>query len=1207
MKRLLLLSILFTTVFLLDAQTFGPVSSNQTNVDPTSTLRTTGDYDVAMTGSGKALVAWTEIRELITAGPSNFEYYIIADVYDKGQLRSSGSHQIGVNFTSPPSNDGALFVNACATDIDGNYFVTVWSDANPSDPTRATIKGVLYTDGRIPGPSESFTVTTNAKPRSASVDIANDGSYVVAYTGTNDEIFARQYDNQGDPKAAIFKVNDTAPLAGRFLSNPQVGVNGAGEFVVIYERGLSTNRDIAGRRFAANGSPFGGAFTVASASGNQANASIAMAKTNSGSPYVISWVNYNSSPITIRAQQRTLGQGSSPSFQVNTTSVSNVNTTDASINLDGDFTVAWSRSSFTTEQYAQRFTNTGTNTRATLGDEISFSSGSELTVAMSDEPDDYHVFINIGNVNQSTLLMSAYAQDSPPSITTFTPADNATDVSLSSDIDIRFNEDISLINGNGVRLIKTSTGTEVLTNSSVQPSNNLLIDPIGSLESETGYHVTIAAGAIEDFAGNDFEGISGTTTYNFTTEGSSDNSPPTISSRIPEDNATEVSVTDNVLITFNENITIANASQVQLRRLSNNSEVASSKSVTNGNRIIINPNSSLANSTAYYVFIANGAVKDLAGNNFSGLTNTTGFNFTTAAPTDNTPPTITARNPADNAVNVPIASNVVITFSENISIANGSQVQLRRVSNNSEVAATKSRSGTNVTINPNSNLASNTAYYIYIANGAIKDIAGNNFVGITGNTAYNFTTAAPADNTPPMITARNPADDATDVAVNTNVTITFSENISLINPGVVRLRRSVGNGIIITSNSVTGNTLTINPNSDLANNTGYYITIDAGAIEDLAGNDFAGISGTTAYNFTTVAPADNTPPIVSSSVPNNGQTGVSVDLVNNEYTLQMSEPMKVSAAPGSAGVNYFLEIRKQVGAGSLLTKSFDVTNVNDVEITNDVITLKNIPTLEPEETYIVQYFTQSTQPLVDLADNPLASFINTTARTFTTAGPADNIPPTVVSLSPANGAINVDAEENLVITFSEPIQALSGNISLRLADFGTNLENISANSSKVQISGNVVTINPDLSFLRRSIEVRVAANAFADLAGNTFAGIAEDEWIFYNGDPNDNTAPAIVALSPVSGATGVSIDDQISVEFDEDIFFNSTASFNFTLIRRASSTSGILQQNRYRFFNNEITVDGNTITLAPQIGVLRAGFFYEVLLDATLQDINDNV
>ena len=43
--------------------------------------------------------------------------------------------------------------------------------------------------------------------------------------------------------------------------------------------------------------------------------------------------------------------------------------------------------------------------------------------------------------------------------------------------------------------------------------------------------------------------------------------------------------------------------------------------------------------------------------------------------------------------------------------------------------------------------------------------------------------------------------------------------------------------------TVSGATVTINPSSDLASLTGYYVQIDSGAVEDTAGNDFAALTG----------------------------------------------------------------------------------------------------------------------------------------------------------------------------------------------------------------------------------------------------------------------------------------------------------------------------------------------------------------------------
>jgi methionine-rich copper-binding protein CopC len=182
------------------------------------------------------------------------------------------------------------------------------------------------------------------------------------------------------------------------------------------------------------------------------------------------------------------------------------------------------------------------------------------------------------------------------------------------------------------------------------------------------------------------------------------------------------------------------------------------------------------------VEIANGAIKDIAGNNYAGITGNSTWNFQTVAPADTTPPTASSFSPADNATGVGVADNLVINFSEAIQKGTGNLV-LKKVSDNSLVetiavtADNVTASGSELTIDPTADLESGTDYYVEIANGAIKDIAGNNYAGITGNSTWNFQTVAPADTTPPTASSFSPADDATGVGVADNLVINFSEAI----------------------------------------------------------------------------------------------------------------------------------------------------------------------------------------------------------------------------------------------------------------------------------------------------------------------------------------------------------------------------------------------------------------------------------------------
>ena len=234
----------------------------------------------------------------------------------------------------------------------------------------------------------------------------------------------------------------------------------------------------------------------------------------------------------------------------------------------------------------------------------------------------------------------------------------------------------------------------------------------------------------------------------------------------------------------------------------------------------------------------------------------TDYNFTTRAAPDTTAPTVTTFSPADNATGVAVGSNIVLTFSEAIVRGTGS-IQIRSGSANGTVfesfdAATSARltlSGSTLIIDPSTDLGTSTRYFVTFVAGAIKDSAGNNYAGIK---TYDFTTAAP-DTTAPTVTAFSPADEATSVAIGANIVVTFNE---LVQRGSGNIVIKTAAGVTVatydaatSSNlSILGNTLTIDPSTDLGYSTGYKVEFAAGSIKDITGNSFA---GTTSYNFTT--------------------------------------------------------------------------------------------------------------------------------------------------------------------------------------------------------------------------------------------------------------------------------------------------------------------------------------------------------------------
>ena len=143
---------------------------------------------------------------------------------------------------------------------------------------------------------------------------------------------------------------------------------------------------------------------------------------------------------------------------------------------------------------------------------------------------------------------------------------------------------------------------------------------------------------------------------------------------------------------------------------------------------------------------------------------------------------------------------------------------------------TTSISGNTLTIT-HSLLAPGTFYKLLLNTDCIRDLAGNPLQ----TKALGFTTST--DNIAPTLTNSNPTNFATNVSMDKNITVTFSEAIKAGDLSKIVLQSS--NGTRITTNkSINGSTLTITHSTLLAKGTFYKLFLNTGSITDLAGNPF---------------------------------------------------------------------------------------------------------------------------------------------------------------------------------------------------------------------------------------------------------------------------------------------------------------------------------------------------------------------------------
>ncbi|MFZ4526237.1 MAG: Ig-like domain-containing protein [Chlorobium sp.] len=133
---------------------------------------------------------------------------------------------------------------------------------------------------------------------------------------------------------------------------------------------------------------------------------------------------------------------------------------------------------------------------------------------------------------------------------------------------------------------------------------------------------------------------------------------------------------------------------------------------------------------------------------------------------------------------------------------------------------------------------------------------------VRGVEHFQFADGTLADILPPTLDSFAPADATMSVPVTSNIVLTFNEAIQA-GTGLIEIHRDSFDGTLVESYNtatsanltISDTMLTINPTSNLANGTHYFITLDAGSVKDIAGNSY---SGTDTYDFTTASVHDLT-------------------------------------------------------------------------------------------------------------------------------------------------------------------------------------------------------------------------------------------------------------------------------------------------------------------------------------------------------------
>jgi len=594
----------------------------------------------------------------------------------------------------------------------------------------------------------------------------------------------------------------------------------------------------------------------------------------------------------------------------------------------------------------------------------------------------------IGLLAGLLLVIYAHAQ---PVFVSGTPAPGALNVPTNTQVVLVFNDpDMQIGIDSRVVLIDTSTNTQVsgTTNVNHSPNNGqtiLTFTPSASLAPGRVYEVRDTG--IVDANNQPLNVLGFPANYFFTTACTFN-----FVNGTPPPGATSVSLNTTIQLRFS--CALNPASTVIL--LQGNTLVPGN-SVVSGNTITFTPSAPLSFNTTYTISAAN--ITDLNNNSPSGFPSP--YNFTTQSPP---PLNLVSSNPTAGATNVPINTTITLTFDQNLA----STSTITVTSSTGAVAGSVLVSGATLTFTPSAPLSYNTTYTVDFS--GVQSQFG---ASPSGTTTFNFTTQPPPT---VQLISSNPAAGATNVPMNTSVTLNFNGAINPSSSFVVRGANATVPGVLTFTND--NQTVTFTPTVPLDPATTY--TVDFSGLTTQLGGP---LLGPYTFTFTTAGGAR----IVGVSIPQVAQAGVN-EVVNLSY--QLRNQSSVGAQITGSTVYYYLP------NGTLLAQ-FNQP-VSGVLPPNGVFTVAGVvPIDEPfvsaarsagaDTLLIVRVFTGT-----DANGNSLRSLTDTPFYTGFIGNPALFAQGIVVA-TPVRLLNSLSAGayvEDITLTFPTPDQVVARNSSL---------------------------------------------------------------------------------------------------------------------------------------------------------------------------------
>jgi hypothetical protein len=239
---------------------------------------------------------------------------------------------------------GLQFSPAVAVDTNGN-FVVVWA-SNLQDGSHNGVFGRRFDAVGTPiGLDFAVNSYTTGRQDSPQVAVNAAGDFVVIWHGDGQDdssygIFGQRFAYDGGALGGEFHVNVATAGVERF---PAVASTAAGGFIVVWTGSVGSTNGILGRQFEASGFPTAGEYPVSLyTTGSQSSPAIA---SDPDGNFVVSWTSYGGQDGDSRGISARVFDSSTnplaPEFQVNTFTTSDQVGSSVAFGHHGDVVVAW--------------------------------------------------------------------------------------------------------------------------------------------------------------------------------------------------------------------------------------------------------------------------------------------------------------------------------------------------------------------------------------------------------------------------------------------------------------------------------------------------------------------------------------------------------------------------------------------------------------------------------------------------------------------------------------------------------------------------------------------------------------------------------------------------------------------------------------------------------------------------------------------------